>query len=146
MNIQRLEISGFRSLEHVIWEPGPLNVLIGMNGSGKSNLLRAVQMLKHAADGNLSETVRAWGGMAPLVWDGQATTIHFHLQLDDPSLGYELAMERLGQSGAFQVSREVLTILGPPSDKSRPLLTHDGQWISIDKTTKAAKERFFNRK
>ena len=88
MNIQRLEISGFRSLEHVIWEPGPLNVLIGVNGSGKSNLLRALQMLKHAADGKLSETVRSWGGMAPLVWDGQATTIRFRLQLDDPPLAY----------------------------------------------------------
>ncbi len=38
MGIQRLEISGFRSLADVAWEPGPLNVLIGPNGSGKSTL------------------------------------------------------------------------------------------------------------
>lgn len=115
MNIQRLEISGFRSLEHVIWEPGPLNVLIGMNASGKSNLLRALLLLKHAADGKLSETVRSWGGMAPLVWDGQATTIRFRLQLDDPPLAYELAMERLGKSGAFRIGHESLV---SPSENS----------------------------
>ncbi len=36
-----LSVDGFRSLRHIEnWQPGVLNVLIGPNGTGKSNLLR----------------------------------------------------------------------------------------------------------
>jgi len=105
MGIQRLEISGFRSLADVIWEPGPLNVLIGPNGSGKSNLLRALQLLKAAAEGRLSKTVLSWGGMVPLLWDGQVHTIRFGLQFG--WLAYEFSVEQLGQSGAFRIGKEV---------------------------------------
>ncbi len=70
MGIRRLEISGYRSLAEVVWEPGPLNLLIGANGSGKSNLLRALNLLRAAAEGKLAETIRREGGMVPLLWDG----------------------------------------------------------------------------
>ncbi len=40
MKITQLDIEGFRSLRKVIWFPGDLNVIIGPNGTGKSNLLR----------------------------------------------------------------------------------------------------------
>lgn len=105
MSIQKLEISGFRSLANVAWEPGSLNVLIGVNGSGKSNVLRALQLLKSAAEGKLSETVRAAGGMVPLLWDGQAEAIVFRIRL---SRLYELTMKRLGQSGGFEIESEIV--------------------------------------
>ncbi len=109
MAIQRLEISGFRSLADVVWEPGPLNVLIGSNGSGKSNLLRALQLLKAAAEGKLSKTVRAWGGMVPLLWDGQTDSIKCSVSGNFPfHVTYELVMGQLGRSGAFRIERESL--------------------------------------
>ncbi|MBI3241696.1 MAG: AAA family ATPase [Chloroflexi bacterium] len=117
MSIQRLEIEGFRSLQSVTWEPGPLNVLIGVNGSGKSNLLRALQLLKSAADGKLSESVRAAGGMVPLLWDGQVNAIKFSLQLTSPAATYELVANRLGQSGAFYIESEFLIANGDPAQK-----------------------------
>ena len=40
MRIKQLDIEGFRSLKQVSWIPGDLNVVIGPNGTGKSNLLR----------------------------------------------------------------------------------------------------------
>ena len=109
MSIQRLEISGYRSLADVVWEPGPLNVLIGPNGSGKSNLLRALQLLKSAAEGKLSENVRASGGMVPLLWDGRTDSIKFNLEFASPATTYELVMKRLGQSGAFYIESEFIT-------------------------------------
>ncbi len=109
MSIQRLEISGFRSLKDVVWEPGSLNVLIGPNGAGKSNLLRALHLLKAAAEGNLSKTVRAWGGMVPLLWDGRTNSIRYSVSGDFPSrIVYELVMEQLGLSGGFRIGRESL--------------------------------------
>jgi predicted ATPase len=47
----------------------PLNVLIGANGSGKSNLFEALSIL-HAAPTNLEAVVGAAGGLAELSWKG----------------------------------------------------------------------------
>lgn len=40
-----------------------LNVLVGINGSGKSNFLRAFQLLKAGMDGKLQERIAQWGGV-----------------------------------------------------------------------------------
>ena len=40
-----------------------LNVLVGINGSGKSNFLRAFQLLKAGMDGRMREQVAQWGGV-----------------------------------------------------------------------------------
>ena len=61
MEIQELEVKGFRSLRDVRWAPGKLNVLIGPNGSGKSNLLQAFELLKRAAQNRLSEEICSKG-------------------------------------------------------------------------------------
>ncbi|WP_375415759.1 AAA family ATPase [uncultured Hymenobacter sp.] len=40
-----------------------LNVLVGINGSGKSNFLRAFQLLKAGMEGRLQEQIAQWGGI-----------------------------------------------------------------------------------
>ena len=40
-----------------------VNVLVGINGSGKSNFLRAFQLLKAGMDGRLQEQIVNWGGI-----------------------------------------------------------------------------------
>ena len=53
MKITRLCIEGFRSLRKVNWSPGDLNVIIGPNGTGKSNLLRFLELIsinRHKVD------------------------------------------------------------------------------------------------
>ena len=72
MKILRLEIEGFRSLRDVCWEPGDLNVVIGQNGSGKSNLLAALDLLVSSTTGRLGRYVQREGGIEPLLWDGRA--------------------------------------------------------------------------
>ena len=37
--LKKIEIKGFRSIQEMMLELRPLNVLIGANGAGKSNLL-----------------------------------------------------------------------------------------------------------
>ncbi len=50
-------------------------VLIGPNGGGKTNLLKVVRLLKASAEGKLGDFIQHEGGMATIVWDGQATAI-----------------------------------------------------------------------
>jgi predicted ATPase len=117
MKILSLDIEGFRSLKGVSWRPGDLNVLIGPNASGKSNLLRALDLLAISARGGLGKLVQTLGGMEPLAWDGFAEAIRFKVKCSpvEPwrnatteALTYELRMERLGKTGGFRIGYELL--------------------------------------
>ncbi|MDE2824172.1 MAG: AAA family ATPase, partial [Chloroflexota bacterium] len=53
--IERLTVRTFKSLEDVTVDLGLVNVFIGANGSGKSNLLEALGVLSAAADGKVDD-------------------------------------------------------------------------------------------
>ena len=116
MKILKLEIEGYRSLKSQTWCPGDLNVLIGPNASGKSNLLRAFELLNTAARGGLGRYVQQEGGMEPILWDGQSDRIRVRTKMTPlpPStdakdaLTYEVALVRLGKSSAYRIDYEVL--------------------------------------
>lgn len=44
MQIQRVEVSGFKRLSSLTFEPGRVNVLTGRNNAGKTSLLEAIQL------------------------------------------------------------------------------------------------------
>ncbi|RZK38806.1 MAG: hypothetical protein EOO61_07700 [Hymenobacter sp.] len=48
-----------------------LNVLVGINGSGKSNFLRAFQLLKAGMDGRLREQIVRMGGINSILYKGK---------------------------------------------------------------------------
>lgn len=50
-----------------------LNVLVGANGSGKSNLIEAIGLLQ-AAPGNLLEPIQSGGGISEWLWKGSEKT------------------------------------------------------------------------
>lgn len=118
MKILSLDIEGFRSLRRIeAWQPGTLNVLIGPNGTGKSNLLRLLELAAASSQGHLGRYVQASGGMEPLVWDGSAEAIEFRVKCSpidptrDPtrdSLTYELKLERVGRTGEYRIGHELL--------------------------------------
>jgi len=112
MILEELKIEGFRSLKSVTWRPGRLNVLIGPNGGGKSNLLSALDLLRTAAtDGDLKRAVLQMGGMGALVWDGQSKEIRFSLETDSP-LHYKCVMRRIGTTGGFEFEEDQGTNIG----------------------------------
>ena len=65
--LESIEIEGFLSIRSATVSLGALNVLIGANGSGKSNLVRAFEMLGRIADGELAFFVSLNGGASTLV-------------------------------------------------------------------------------
>ncbi len=113
MKISRLNIEGFRSLRDVSWSPGDLNVVIGANGTGKSNLLQLLELISISAQGKLGKYIQSLGGMDPIVWDGVSESIRFVLELKpegkfEPDC-YELKMLRLGTSSSYKIDHEVLS-------------------------------------
>ncbi len=68
--IDRIAISGYRSIRSIILRLGQLNVVTGANGSGKSNLYRALRLLAETADGQLTRSLSAEGGFDSVLWAG----------------------------------------------------------------------------
>lgn len=68
--LQTLAVAGYRSLRDVIVPLAPLTVVTGANGSGKSNLYRALRLLAAAARGELVGAVAREGGLPSLLWAG----------------------------------------------------------------------------
>ena len=72
--IESIKISGFKSLKDINLSLGKSNLLIGSNGSGKSNILCFFKMLKFMHEYRLREFVEQQGGADDLLFGGIRTT------------------------------------------------------------------------
>ena len=72
--LKRLELKGYKSIKEASLELRPLNVFIGANGSGKSNLVSFFNLLNHMMTGNLQGFVATSGGAHSLLHYGAKLT------------------------------------------------------------------------
>jgi len=72
--LERLELSGFASIKEMDLRFGPINVLIGGNAAGKSNLVFFLKMLGFMINGNLQLLVARAGGANSLFYYGGKRT------------------------------------------------------------------------
>ncbi|WP_432720129.1 AAA family ATPase [Jeongeupia wiesaeckerbachi] len=68
-----LAIANYRSLRQLILPLGRLNVITGANGSGKSNLYRALRLLAETAQGRVIPSLAREGGLPSTLWAGPET-------------------------------------------------------------------------
>ena len=55
--MNKIDINGYKSIRQLSLELKPINILIGANGSGKSNFLSFFDFLKQIYRRNLQESV-----------------------------------------------------------------------------------------
>ncbi|CRN08053.1 AAA family ATPase [Pseudomonas fulva] len=65
-----LAISNYRSINHLVLPLGQLNVVTGANGSGKSNLYKALRLLAETAQGGVIQALAREGGLDSTWWAG----------------------------------------------------------------------------
>jgi predicted ATPase len=70
MNIQEIEISGYRSIDDLKLELGGVTVLVGPNGCGKSNIYQSINLIAAAATGQFARRIAEEGGMQSILWAG----------------------------------------------------------------------------
>jgi energy-coupling factor transporter ATP-binding protein EcfA2 len=68
--VTRLCVSGYRSLRDVRLAVEPLTTVTGTNGSGKSNLYRALRLLADVAQGRIIQSLALEGGISSVLWAG----------------------------------------------------------------------------
>jgi predicted ATPase len=104
---------------------GALNVLIGPNASGKSNLIEALSLLR-AAPRDILVPIREGGGVLEWMWKGSprcpeariAATLCYHGRSNP--LSYQFAFSAV--SGRFELIDESLTTLDPFEGKTDPYI------------------------
>ena len=68
--LQSLAVANYRSLRELVIPLGPLNLITGANGSGKSNLYRALRLLAETAQGGVVAALAREGGLPSTLWAG----------------------------------------------------------------------------
>ena len=80
--LERITVQGFKSIREMSLEPRPLNVLIGANGSGKSNFVGVFRLLNELVDEHLQLYVGRSGGPDIFLHFGQKHTERLSIRLE----------------------------------------------------------------
>jgi len=124
-------------------ELGPLNVLIGANGSGKSNLIEAISLLQ-AAPRNLTKPIVEGGGLREWLWKGAegtpVATIEVGIEYPDRAhvneagklLRYKLSFTDVQQQIEVVDEHLVENSTGNGQHQLVPYFTHKGTDININ--------------
>lgn len=107
-----LEILGYKTIKSGKIELKPINILIGANGSGKSNFISFFEFLNQLYNRNLNEHIALMGGANKVLHKGQkeTTAISFKTEFDDGNNGYSATL-KLGAHG-FVFTEERLIYKG----------------------------------
>lgn len=89
----RVDIGGFKSIRDAALELRPLNLLIGANGAGKSNLVTVFTLLNQIVEGRLESWVTKVGGADKLLHNGPKHTQQIRLRLQFSENEYEAQLE-----------------------------------------------------
>ncbi|TFH49760.1 MAG: DUF2813 domain-containing protein [Methanothrix sp.] len=81
MKLDHIEVSGFKSIRELKLDLHSLNVLIGANGSGKSNFIALFEVLNNVMAGNFQLFVAKKGGADSFLYYGQKTTEEIKIKL-----------------------------------------------------------------
>lgn len=140
--INTLSIAGFRSIRKLDnLRLSNLNVLIGANGSGKSNFVAYFRMLSELVEGRLQVWVSKQGGADRVLSYGIKETSSLSTSIRFGANGYDIELEPTLEGG-FTFTSEMLYFKGPYYGTTRPNL---GAGHSESKL-KHEKERGFSKK
>lgn len=97
--LTRIQLSGFKSVKSLDLQLRPLNVLIGVNGAGKSNLVSFFKMLNEMMGERLQQYIGVSGRAQSLLHFGPKVTPHLEALLEfETDTGTTTYMMRLSHA------------------------------------------------
>jgi predicted ATPase len=126
--VDRLRVSGFRSIADCDVTFGPLTVLIGRNASGKSNLLDSLGFLRDCVESRPLHAITSRGGTDVLFHQtsnagtSDTLSIEVHLSLH-PSDGDHPSAQPVHATYGFRLRRDAARI--------RQLVAVESEWLEV---------------
>jgi predicted ATPase len=124
LSVREFEAKSFRSLRAIHYPVSNLDVFVGANGVGKTNLYRALELLRSAAANTLARDLSREGGLVSAMWAGprgRSDTARIRLAVglsaepeNRPSKGLyryevEVGFPPAAASAAFQAEPQIKT-------------------------------------
>jgi len=135
--LKSIHIQNFKSLKDTKIELADFNVLVGVNGSGKSNIVEVFRFLRHINQQGMINPFLRCGGYKNLVWKGnEELPMTFKLNFEDENkevLSYELVIS--GFRDVFKLEREsiISNDFKIINNGKNVILEYSGQKIESDK-------------
>lgn len=106
--MESIDIKGFKSIKHLKINLLPINILIGANGAGKSNILSFFEFLDHLYNQKLQDYIGLRGGIRKFLHNGIETieSISAKIVFDGFTNSYSFDINPSGNS--FVIAKEVL--------------------------------------
>lgn len=107
--IDKISIRGFKSIAKLNLEIKDINVLIGGNGSGKSNFIGVFKLLREITEGRLETYVKTSGGADSILHFGSRNTDEaaFHVYLNNHVDQYRISLSPTVEDGLVPTSEAV---------------------------------------
>ena len=127
--LTQIEISGYKSIgQHQSLSFGDINLLIGANGSGKSNLVSLFQMFHEIAVGKLQTFIGKSGYAESVLYYGLKNTKHLEgkvlFESQDSSIKYEFILSH-SSGGQMMFEKEAFSFDGKDTSNSVASDPHD---------------------
>jgi predicted ATPase len=95
--LNAVTIKGYRSVRSLFLPVEACSVFIGANGVGKTNLYKALGLLRCAADGSITRAIPEEGGIESVLWAGvrrrgQPVRLVLKAHLDEAEYGLSLGL------------------------------------------------------
>jgi predicted ATPase len=104
-SLTKITLEGYKSFRKLELELRPLNVLVGANGVGKSNLISFFRFLNAAVNSQLQRLVAEAGGADAFLRYGKKVTKKIWMQVEFGETNYEVEI-RLDSTDSLQVASE----------------------------------------
>ena len=105
--MESIDIKGFKSIKELQLPLKPINILIGANGSGKSNFLSFFELLQNIYRKNLQGYVALNGGVDKFLYNGSKVTQEIEGKLTFPANSYSFTLKKGENNLTF--SKETLS-------------------------------------
>ncbi len=112
IHLHSVKVEGFKSIKKLDLEMNPVNILIGANGSGKSNFISLFTFFRHLSEGKLQTYIEKQGFANAFFHFGSRSTKKILLEASVGNNGYHVEFSHGVANDSLVIDKEYCTFIG----------------------------------